>query len=222
MNEITIITFLDWWFFYLRNTKNADPNQFSLPQTSASHTKKLVKLLSPPQMTPLLPKNFRSFVFWFENSFRKALLICDAIYKTMVYEGIRVTLTNDQGYCDPTSRKSGTIVWLLWMSSSKHFCTNNQLLRQLFFELKLLEQKTQNARQLKDTHIEVQKLECKLSQTKFIHIKKLFVSPNSNSKHIMKTYKSNVKNLGLTRVIQDAHRRFYLYQNNQNTLHLLL
>ena len=27
------------------------------------------------------------------------------LYNTMVYEGIRVTYKNDQGYCDATSRK---------------------------------------------------------------------------------------------------------------------
>ena len=41
----------------------------------------------------------------------KIQLTRDLSDNTMIYQGIRLTCKNDQGYCDPTTRTQATIVW---------------------------------------------------------------------------------------------------------------
>ena len=46
-----------------------------------------------------------------ENTTRKRQLTRDLSDNTMIYQGIRLSCKNDQGYCDPTTRTQATIVW---------------------------------------------------------------------------------------------------------------
>ena len=47
-----------------------------------------------------------------ENTIRKKKhLTRDLSDNTKIYQGIRLSCNNDQGYCDPTTRTQATIVW---------------------------------------------------------------------------------------------------------------
>ena len=43
--------------------------------------------------------------------FEKVQLTRDLKDGTILYQGIRLPLKNDQGYCNPTPRTQATIVW---------------------------------------------------------------------------------------------------------------
>ena len=49
--------------------------------------------------------------FNFKKQLEKVQLTRDLNDNTIIYQGIRIPCTNDQGYCDPTTRKHATIVW---------------------------------------------------------------------------------------------------------------
>ena len=69
----------------------------------------------------------------------KIQLTRDLSDNIMIYQGIRLPCKNDQGYCDPTTRKQATFVWFpedtCNISSSKNTRPNDKISRKIFYTI---------------------------------------------------------------------------------------